>query len=270
MTDTKTLDSKTEGIKSMPSPYLINRRVTTWAPYKKHLLSILFAITTMFSSTPISAQQYVKNNLPCLAEICLGDGLDELQKIKWEPAFTDVLGSPIASQPAPSTAEQTFKTAFIGRHGKTENYLVARKFDSLSLKGLPTVKVACESNQLVGNFISSGGNPTEVTISLGPMRADSTDQQWVVIMIRRRIPKIVTEEQAQAAFAQLDAIYNRFNPMGIYDDKRFYQAGLGIFMSSTSPPFGFMLTMNSIPPVGGENNYKRHPACGGKDKISLD
>ena len=28
--------------------------------------------------------EYLKNGMPCLAEVCLRDGIAELQKIKWD------------------------------------------------------------------------------------------------------------------------------------------------------------------------------------------
>jgi hypothetical protein len=164
----------------------------------------------------------------------------------------------------------SFKGIFVGKHGKTDNYLNLRKFDNPSLLGFSNVKVACAPNSLTGNFISQSGNPTQVTIALGPMQADSTEQQWVVVEILRKIPKIVTEEQAQEAYKQLDAIYKQFNPMFIYDDRKFYQPGLGMFFATISAQMTYKLSLNSPKSLGDENGYKRHAACGGNNKISLD
>jgi hypothetical protein len=218
----------------------------------------------------VQAQSVVKNNLPCIAELCLGDGLEELQKIKWDPLRTEPFNLPMIEMPAPTAGPLGFKSIFIGRHGKTENYLNARKFDSNSLRGMANVKVACGLNRLVGSFTSINGNPTTVTISLGPNQANSTEQRWVVVEILRKIPNIVTDEQAKEAYARLGSIYKKFNPMEIIDDGAFYQPGLGTFMSSTYPPFAFSLTLQPLPSLRDENNYKNHPDCGGKAKISLD
>jgi hypothetical protein len=216
------------------------------------------------------SQQYIKNNLPCIAELCIGDGLEELQKLKWEPARSEMGNTPIASLPAVNPLDPSFKGIFVGKHGKTDNYLNLRKFDNPSLLGFSNVKVACAPNNLTGNFISRSGNPTQVTIALGPMRSESTEQQWVVVEILRKIPKIVTDEQAQEAYKQLDAIYKQFNPMFIYDDKKFYQPGLGMFFATISAQMTYTLSLNYPKSLGDENGYKRHSACGGNNKISLD
>jgi hypothetical protein len=36
--------------------------------------------------TTVLAQQYEKNGLPCISGLCIGDGLPEIGRIKWDRA----------------------------------------------------------------------------------------------------------------------------------------------------------------------------------------
>ena len=49
------------------------------------------------------AQSYEKKGLPCIAELCIGDGLEELSKIKWDRAKNafSLMGKPdyVGSRP---------------------------------------------------------------------------------------------------------------------------------------------------------------------------
>ena len=45
--------------------------------------SVLSAILGMML-LPAFADEYKKNGLPCVAEICIGDGLEEMARVKWE------------------------------------------------------------------------------------------------------------------------------------------------------------------------------------------
>jgi hypothetical protein len=59
----------------------------------------------LFLSAPMLgfAQSYEKNGLPCIAELCVGDGLEELSRIKWDRAKSalSLMGKPdyVGSRP---------------------------------------------------------------------------------------------------------------------------------------------------------------------------
>ena len=86
--------------------------------------------------TTIPAQPYEKNGLPCISELCIGDGLPALGNIKWDRAKSDfsITGKPdyVGSHPSPASAITLIKNDFRGDLTKAAPYLSYRAFDAVS------------------------------------------------------------------------------------------------------------------------------------------
>lgn len=216
------------------------------------------------------AAKLVKNGVPCVAELCLGDGLAELAKIQWDRAknpFSKAQTVPYSATRKLSAGEtRRVSEIYRGDTAPAGAYLYDKMFDSESLGALARVKVACEQNELIGTYTTKGGNPTRVGIILTPDLADAGKQQWTVVSINRTFPAAVTNEQRAEVEQQLVERYHAFGAKN--PNIRNAKAGEGRFFF-TGSPFGFHLTL-SRGYSAEVNRMKQHPECGGAKKISVD
>jgi hypothetical protein len=215
------------------------------------------------------AQQVEKNGLPCVAEICLGDGLAELAKVQWDRAK-----NPLSDPKKPlytSTRKlnkyeiQDLKTRFPGFSEQAAPYLNDHIFDAKALVALYHVNAACSWSYLDGTYTTDSGNPTRVRIGLLPNMSDTTKQQWTVTFISREYPTAVTREQQKEVESQLEERYRTFNK-GLHIPK----LGEGTYRKNSIGSFGFNLNLYSGD--GGDilNRLKSNPICGGNEKVKLD
>jgi hypothetical protein len=105
---------------------------STYRMIRKVICSLVLLIPTT-----IPAQQYEKNGLPCIPELCIGDGLPELGKIKWDRAKSDfsITGKPdyVGSQPLTATAVTLIKKDYRGDVTKATPYLSYQASDNNGL-----------------------------------------------------------------------------------------------------------------------------------------
>jgi hypothetical protein len=211
------------------------------------------------------AQTYEKKNLPCAVEVCLGDGLPELQKVKWERAQSPLLTSQqpdyVGSSPISPQTLQSVKRIFRGRVTEAAPYLALSAFDQQGLALLKDLTAACWYEELWGRYTSQGGNPTEVKIALLPDKNNVSAQRWTVVAIERRYLQAVSATQKQDVEKQLLERYGRFKggPAGKPGPFRLFDDDTSVF--------GFELR---LPRDFRDDDFKRHPACEGVDKIQVD
>lgn len=207
-----------------------------------------------------AAQPVEKNGLPCVAEVCLGDGLEVLNGIDWQPAL-----SPRGSAAKPlRVRDRTLETAdrssinriYRGIPAGAEVWLADRRFDREGLPLLAGVKAACAEHWAEGSFVSAGGNPTTVMIKRLPDAAGG--QRWTVVTIRRQVPSAVTSEQRQSAEATLKERYAAFDMMR---RPRPAASNRAWFQTTPNAPWGFMLTMATDPKLSEQ--LRSQGACGG-------
>jgi len=217
------------------------------------------------------AQGYQKNDLPCISELCVGDGLPELEKIKWDRAKSDfsITGEPdyVGSRPLPGSAVNLVKQVYRGDLTKSAPYLSSQTFDGGALTLLTKVVAACSTQELRGTFTSPNGNPTTVKIALLSDSKDPATQRWTVISISRNFPSAITDAQKIDIRKQLDERYGRFSV------SRGRQHGINAIYSVHDDPlqkgrFGFNLSLKI--PVNELEQERKHPACGGQRKVSID
>lgn len=218
------------------------------------------AAVAALSAATATAQPVEKNGLPCVAEVCVGDGLDVLAGIDWQPAL-----SPRGSPARPlhvrdrvlETADRSFLTrVFRGVPDDAARWLADRRFDQQGLRTLAGVKAACAEHWVDGSFVSAGGNPTTVTIKRLPDAAGG--QRWTVVKIHREVAGAVSTEQRREAEAALKERYAAFDMSRRPRPEASHRAW---FQMSTATKWGFMLTLATDPALS--EKLRSQPACGG-------
>jgi hypothetical protein len=230
----------------------------------ERLCTLMFLIVC---ASTASAQTYEKNNLPCAIEICLGDGLSELQKVKWERGQSPLLTSEgptyVGSSPISPQTLQSMKRIFRGRVAEAAPYLVLSAFDQQGLLLLKDVTAACWYEELWGSYTSQSGNPTQVKIALLPDKKNVSAQRWTVVGIERRYPAAVTAAQKQDIEKQLLERYGRFKG----GERSAGRPGTFRLLDDGASTFGFEL---GLPRGRRDDDFKRPPACVGAEKIQVD
>ena len=201
-----------------------------------------------------------KNGMPCVAEICIGDGIAELKQIPWEREKN------LSNRKLTDSSLAFLRQTFQGDLSGAAPYLEARKFDGEALDSISRVSAACRKEALIGNYVSQGGNPTVVYIELTPNQGPVTTLKWTVTMISRKIPSAVTDQQKAEIQAGLAARYKAFD---IRQRHKNIEAGDSNFeMQNTFSNFGFTLALYNG--MAHYDRLKQHPLCGGGKKLTAD
>jgi len=227
-----------------------------------------FVLTAaLLVSVSATAQQYEKNGQPCVAELCVGDGIAEIAKVKWDTAVGSFsIGNqypPVAGSKVSDSDLKRLKTVYPEVSGASAPYLQDKKFDNAALPALAKLGVQCSQDYLEGNYTTANGNPTHVRISLIPDAKDSSKQTWFVTLISRQFPASVTNEQRAEVRSQLQERYKRWlekrsNPkpgesrveIDRYNDVK--------------------LNLVNFQGLEEANRRKQHPQCGGTAKVGID
>lgn len=218
---------------------------------------ILTIIASLMFNASYAAEKYEKNGYPCMSDICLGDDLSALQKIKWEPTKISKFES---KEKLLKKIKKTYKGSDEDL-AKAAPY-ISRGFDNEGLKYLQSVKVACEMDAVGGKFTTENGNKTHVVLMLmGP----PTKQKWKVTMIKREFEGVVTEAQKKEIKDTLIKRYAKFDP-ALASKSKTKPKGIMVMV-----PFGkTSVQFNLIEGLSSDNELKSDPECGGAKKISID
>lgn len=233
--------------------------------------SLLIAATVVGAPVFAGAPTFEKNGLPCLQEICIGDGIEELRTVHWDRATTTSLVSPrpnYASDRKVSIGEMALlEKTFKGDIAKAAPYLQGKLFDAKAIEVVANVTVACFPSRLLGSFTSKGGNPTLVEIALRAVEGKTSEQRWTVIRINRKLPAAVSKEQQAEAAEELLSRYAAFSAERGGPKPKLADFGTDVG-SFAKPVFGFYLRAQHQYDEG--NRLKLHPMCGGSAKVKLD
>lgn len=220
---------------------------------------LAFALPLLALPASSFAQDQEKKGLPCVSEICLGDGIAELSKIQWVPAQSpykinnkiQLMGSRKLSDDDLRTLKGTF-----AEPGDAAPYLQGRQFDNAALPALALVPAACDSNELFGNYGADGETPTRVGISLAPSAGDPAKQVWKVTTIVREFPSAVTNADKAVLTKLLEERYGKF---GAGQRAGSPKPGEGRFFPGGMSRFGFGLSMLRDPEEA--KVLSKHPSC---------
>lgn len=202
--------------------------------------------------------EFAKNGMPCVAEICLGDGIAELQKVKWDKVKKETLNKYLIEYVNKNfrgnlkASTPYLRTGFMGNTGA---------FDNQALANLDAVTVDCVTQSytlLAGSYTSKAGNPTGVSIRLVPSQ-DNMTQKWTVVAINRRF-KTQSEKQNSEVTSQLRERYGNF-----LSSLSVVKEGTGQVYIDSTPQL--ILSISLITAV---ERARLHPACGGAAKVNID
>lgn len=223
------------------------------------LKALALALPLVVMSCGAAAQELEKNGLPCVPELCIGDSLQDLAKISWQPAQQryKLNNKPVlTAERKLSEVESNVLQAAYPNVGAAAPYFFERQFDATAVPLLAQVAAACEVNELFGHFGGATGAPTRVGLSLAPSKSDPARQVWTVTTIVREFPSAKSNEERSEITAALAKRYWKFGGGNrIVETKPFE----GRFMATGSSHFGFGLAM--MRPTDELIRLKQHPSC---------
>lgn len=220
---------------------------------------IAVALTLVSAHAGSMGQPLEKNGLPCVAELCIGDGITELSKIQWAPAHASYKVNnkvQLTSEKKLTDDDLRVLKSTYPVAGEAAPFLHERIFDASALPVLARVVAACQTNELTGLYGSNGDTPTRVGISLTPAANDPSRQAWTVTTITREFPSAVSNEDRAAITKLLTARYGKFGAgMRTVPDR----PGEGRFFPSGMAKFGFGLSLSR----GADESTRMmmHPSC---------
>jgi hypothetical protein len=221
------------------------------------------------------ADDYQKNGLPCLAELCIGDGIAELKKIQWESV--DLTGFSRAKNDTTAYFDGIIAAHYKGDISKqTTLFLKSTSFDGMALPLLARISAACEGAEgLSGVYKSKSGAKTKVFIRMSQSTRDSAEQQWVVSMIQQSFfnsdgTRYATQDIKNAEM-QLVERYKKFN----MNDERGMPKTKWLYKKNPPPEnasFSFRSSLDWFEFVLRDerpsNQTQPHPLC--LKKINID
>lgn len=223
----------------------------------------VFALLTflIFVTEPAVAGDYEKNGLPCVKEICLGDGIEQLKTIRWKQA---VLEGRWTGRIYGGMSRDAVPRVYKGDTSKVVKYLTQGYFDSNALVNLGAIKVNCGSSQdLLGTYTSKDGNETEVYIALLPDPVgESLEQNWRVIGIERKFKPAITKQQKKEL---TDAIEERYGDL----IRSSYQ-GKAPAKIEYSEPGAYLKMRDARTGLSLSERMREHPECGNNHSIKVD
>lgn len=214
----------------------------------------LFIIISLLFSIVFSHSTYAADNFPCVKEVCIGDSLDKLRKINWQPINYSLKRLERMRESERARRTKTYQ----GFDNDTPSYLIFREFDRDLLDEMSLIKIACEPNQLKGIFVSDAGHKTQVFVSL-MHNGDSTNMVWRVSAINRTYQNLTDKSQRKQLHHDLNERYGKyFNPKP-------GEAGVLIVPSGKDTTLSMSWTYAAINP-----RYGQHASCDRPRKINLD
>jgi len=160
--------------------------------------------------SPVMAAEAFKNGQPCMDGLCIGDGLAEVAKLKWDPAVVHVPFEPkvpITTLKVTDQRRAQIERIYRGDLGKAMPFLAGSSFDQTAVPVLRGLAVCEHRGGIAGTFTGKDGNPVKVGLTLLPEPGDPKVQRWMVTNFERHYLKAKTIEQQDAIRAQMDVLY---------------------------------------------------------------
>lgn len=194
--------------------------------------------------------------LPCVKEVCVGDGIERLSAIDWEPARH-------LDQRITAAQMKRLRSIYVGDIERVAPYLKRGVFDNVALHQLTHIEAACRMHDLIGKYVSDGGNPTQVTLRLLP--DPDKGQIWRVVSISRSFPDARSRRDQETIKRALDQRY------GMYDIHRHSpEPGEGGYLYSWIGDPLVLLTLTLPDPRSVNDTLARHPGCSRRTPPGID
>lgn len=223
-------------------------------------------LLTLSISNALAADNtpYMKNDMPCMSGICIGDHLSSLSKVNWDKVVPYTRQSKQSAMPY-------LQKSYKGNLNRIWRYLLddpmspgSGRFDNTVLAYLNDISASCSLLAFTGTFKSEEGNPSKVSVTLLPIDGGSK-QAWIVTNISRSFPKAISAEQKAEVEASLKQRYSEFDLSNPEVNARRNKVGTG---SASITGNGFVLGL--YPDSDSENQRLLHPECGGGAKVKID
>lgn len=213
----------------------------------------------------------MKNGLPCLSGICLGDDLRALPPIKWEEMRLTKNQVPLRTQKLTPLELERAKTAIAPQPEATVRaigpYLLAGAFDAYAIEQFRKVPAVCWQTSLDGIFISESGYQTFVRVT--PRAVDARTQVLEVTLIKRIFTGIDSSSRQEALAADLEKRYGaiarsnddrRLSSYTMSDEEIARERSYWYFNTSYTPEL--VLAMNRPEyDQAGERKLRELPGC---------
>lgn len=234
--------------------------------------SALLTVSLISIQSLCYAGEYVKNGMPCVKEICIGDGVDELTKVNWDKVNVKPNPKAFMYTLYIKNRDKELQT-YIGKTKNLANYLGMHKFDSSTIGHLNEVTAVCDTptlGGLTGTYKSKDGNLTEVEIELIPdqQNFDSLTQSWVVTEIARTF-KIASPQQREEVTEEMNTRYS-FVDKNIFDDKGYTKKYASEASFGKSIVNNNNLNLRLVKDNHEKNRASIHPGCPGATEIKMD
>lgn len=210
-----------------------------------------------------------KASNPCVAEVCIGDGLKKLSNINWIEGAGVWKNINLEIQHSQEYELRALEQKFQGNVIPAAEYIKFKSFNKLALPKLEKITASCEYTPLLGRFISNSGNMTDVEIALLPVVGEPSSQQWKVLRITRHLNTIVTQEQGTDAVKILSERYREY----FYSTTRNVKEGdseISISQNYSNEPSSIIFTLSYVFFTDVNDKLKKNNFCGGARKANVD
>lgn len=227
----------------------------------KRLSAILCLTLLSFARIAWAGNPPIRDGMPCVEEVCVGDDAMALQHVLWQPAVIPGTDIPLTMARVSDRYLERLRTVLRGDRGARRAvapYWITHQVDGVGLRLLSGIHAVCEypgvSHRLRGTFLSREGFRT--VVGFDPVASDDgKTHRFAVASILQYVGGSPTSARLLALGEQFAARY----------------AGLPMYASTTEAAAAwFPVAMRGphlrlLAPVGDstnrEANLREHPKC---------
>ena len=227
----------------------------------KRLALVLCVTLASFGRIAWADNPAIRDGMPCVEEVCVGDDAKELRHLRWKTAMIPGTDTPLSQAGVSDHYLQRLRTVLRGDRGARRAvapYWVTRQVDGAGMAALSGIRAVCEypglSHRLRGTYFSRDGFRT--VVSLEPIASDDgRAQRFVVASIHQYVDGSPTSARLKSIGEQFAVRY----------------AGLPMYASATKAAAAWIPAATRGPhlrllaPFGDsmklEANLRRHPEC---------
>lgn len=218
---------------------------------------ILFAA---FFSSLTTMQPLFAAEMPCVKEVCIGDGLDKLRSIKFQPVNT----SRVEKLSKRKRADRVEKYGGF-KDTQPPDFLILAEFDENALDDIAKIKAACSPlNELNGIYISESGHKTNIHLALWPDK--SGNMEWLVKGIGRAYKGLQSRGEADQLIQDLREKYAKWDTGKVGQPKP-WEAGM--MLVPVREPVMTLFLAPSLEVIYADA-YKKNPLCKPTRRINVD
>lgn len=217
------------------------------------------ALTIMLFGALMEAQPPLAAEMPCVKEVCIGDGLDKLRGIPFKAI------NPERAQRV-SKRKQIDRAEMYGlQSAELPAYLALGEFDENALDDMAKIKAACHPlNGLEGTYVSESGYRTNVQVGLWPDK--SGNMKWLVKGISRAYKGMKSRSESNQLVQDLQQKYAKWDMNKVGQPK---SGEAGVMLIGVREPI-MSLFLAPTPEAIQVDNYKNNSLCKPSKAINLD